>query len=107
MENAVALAAIGLAGTICAGFFNLVQRQNNIHSKIALGLDRLAQAHEKGNRESAQRNGHLGEQNVQLAELTKETSKQMLEAISNIKEQGVIEQRVEHQTVEHSDIKAK
>lgn len=58
-ENAVALAVITLAGTICAGFFALVNKQNTIHSKIASGLDRLAQAHEKGNKESAERNGHL------------------------------------------------
>lgn len=110
MENAVALAAIGLAGTICAGFFALVNKQNvlmakqtKVHSEIGAGLDRLAKAHEKGNVESAERNGHLGEQNIQLAELQKSTAKQLLNAISTIGKQTIKEQNVEHQHIEKKE----
>jgi hypothetical protein len=102
-SNAVALAVVALATALCTGFFKLVASQNKTHQKIADGLDRLAKAHETGNRESAERNGHLGEQNVHLAELTKETSKQIIRAISKIKQQNVAEQKVEHQTVKEKN----
>jgi len=98
-ENAVAIAAIGLAGTICAGFFALVNKQNTIHSKIANGLDRLAKAHETGNKESADRNGHLGELVTEQSKFTKESTKQILEAVKKLPAQHIGEQKVDHQTV--------
>lgn len=106
----VALAAIALAGTICAGFFALVNKQNTlmnkqtkVHGEIANGLDRLAAAHEKGNKESAERNGHLGEQNIEIAKLVKKSNEDTLRAIKAITKQTVQEQRVEHQTVENKE----
>lgn len=103
MENAVALAAITLAGTICTGFFALVNKQNTIHSKIASGLDRLAKAHETGNQESAERNGHLGEMVTEQAKFTKESTSQILKAVQSIPTQNVHEQKVEHQTVKSQE----
>lgn len=106
----VALAAIALSGTICAGFFALVNKQNTlmnkqtkVHGEIANGLDRLAKAHEKGNKESAERNGHLGEQNIEIAKLVKESKQDTLKAIKGITEQTVQEQHVEHQTVKSKE----
>ncbi len=106
MENTVALAAIALAGTICAGFFKLVSKQNTlmnkqtiVHGEIASGLDRLAAAHEKGNRESEERNGHLGEQNIQIAQMVEEVKK----SVDGISVQHVDEQKVIHQTVESKE----
>lgn len=104
MDNAVAIAAITLAGTICAGFFAMVNKQNVVHSKIAHGLDRLAAAHEKGNRESEQRNGHLGEQNLELGKQNLQLikiSNEISEKLDSISTQTVTEQHVENQTVEH------
>jgi hypothetical protein len=98
-ENAVAIAAITLAGTICTGFFALVNKQNTIHSKIAVGLDRLAKAHETGNKESADRNGHLGEMVAEQAKFTKESTKQILEAVKSLPSQHVAEQKADHQTI--------
>ena len=103
MENAVALAAITLAGTICAGFFALVNKQNTIHSKIASGLDRLAKAHETGNKESAERNGHLGELVTEQTKFTKESTSQILKAVQSIPTQHVSEQKVDHQTVKSKE----
>lgn len=109
-ENAVAIAAITLAGTICAGFFALVNKQNSlmnkqtkVHGEIASGLDRLAKAHEKGNQESAERNGHLGELVTEQSKFTKESTKQILKAVQNIPTQNVHEQKVEHQTVKNQE----
>lgn len=81
-ETPIALALIALIGTLAGGFFKLFQDQNKTHSKIADGLKTLtesgnkqaaatkevAEATKRGNREAAERNGHLGEQNVQITE---------------------------------------
>jgi len=99
----VSLAAIALAGTICAGFFAMVDKQVKIHGKIATGLDRLAAAHEKGNRESAERNGHLGELVTEQSKFTKESTEQLLTAIQKIPTQHIGEQQVEYQTIKHKE----
>lgn len=115
-ENAVALAAIALTGTVVAGFFKLINDQNKVHAKIAHGLDKVAESNkdiaketkgvkqeaEKGNLESAERNGHLGELIIQQG---KQTEKIANKAVSAIIEgtQNVTEQKVEHQTVKAKD----
>jgi hypothetical protein len=99
----VSLAAIALAGTICTGFFAMVNKQVKIHGKIATGLDRLAAAHEKGNRESAERNGHLGELVTEHSKFTKKSIEQLMAAVKQIPNQHIAEQQVEHQTVKHKE----
>ena len=91
-SNSVAIAAITLAGTIAAGFFTLINKQNKTHTKIADGLNRLAKAHEKGNKEAEQRNGHL-------ADLVVKTNKRTIEAV-----QVVHKQKVEHQDVHEATL---
>jgi hypothetical protein len=88
-SNSVAFAAIGLAGSICAGFFAMVNRQNKIHSKIAEGLDSLAKATKQGNKEAKERNGHLAELVIQTADTT----------------QGLLNKPVNVQTVETQVVK--
>ncbi len=99
-ENSVALAVIALATGICSGFFALVNKQIKIHGQIAHGLDRLAKAHETGNKESAERNGHLGELVTEQSKFTKESTKQILQAVKHLPSQHVSEQSVEHQTIQ-------
>lgn len=102
-ENAVALAVIGLSTGICSGFFALVNKQIKIHGQIAHGLDRLAKAHETGNKESAERNGHLGELVTEQTKFTKESTSQILKAVQSIPTQHVSEQKVDHQTVKSKE----
>lgn len=85
----VALAAIALAGSICAGFFALVAKQNKTHEKIATAIDSL----EKG---SSERNGHLGDQSVEIANIAKEISKKL----DSITTQEVKDQHVHHQIID-------
>lgn len=99
MDNAVALAALTLAGTIAAGFFTLVNKQNRTHEKLATAMDKVAKSNQdiakeakKGNVEAKERNGHL-------AELTIQSSEQMLKAIQTIREQ-----HVDHQTVVKQEV---
>ena len=47
-----------------------------------------------GNRKAEIRNGHLGEQNVQIAQLIKESKNDIVELVQNVKTQHVDEQTV-------------
>lgn len=112
-ETPIALALIALIGTLAGGFFKLFQDQNKTHSKIADGLKTLtesgnkqaaatkevAEATKRGNREAAERNGHLGEQNVQITELIRTTRSDVIDHLDNIKEQHVDKQIVDTQEV--------
>lgn len=76
VDNAVALAAIGLAGTIAAGMFSLLKSNTKAQNGTTQALERLVAETAKGNREAKQRNGHLGEQNERITELVLEHSKE-------------------------------
>lgn len=62
MDNAVALAAITLAGTIATGFFALL-------AKLSRSMDRLTDSNVRIADEAKERNGHLAkltERNIKL-----------------------------------------
>ncbi|MDQ0923352.1 Mg2+ and Co2+ transporter CorA [Pseudarthrobacter sp. W1I19] len=73
MDSPSSLALIGIVGTVVAGLFKLVTdtiKANTIAVKeMADSSRKIAEATEKGNREAKERNGHLGEQNVQITQL--------------------------------------
>ena len=52
-----------------------------------------------GNRKAEIRNGHLGEQNVQITQLVLDAKDETINAIQEIKEQHVINQVVENEQV--------
>jgi len=105
---------LGTFGTIIAGFFKLINDQNKVHGKIAEGLTKLEESGKdqaeamrevaaetkQGNKESAKRNGHLGEQNIQITKLITETRADMLNAVENVTEQHVDRQYVAKQVKE-------
>ena len=80
-----------------------MNKQTKVHGEIATGLDRLAKAHETGNRESAERNGHLGELVTAQSKFTKKSTEQILQAVKNLPSQHITEQKVEHQTVKNKE----
>jgi hypothetical protein len=71
----------------------------------------VAKATTKSALEAKDRNGHLGEQNIQIAELVsaqnkdvtriKDTNAEILKAFANL----AGEQHIEHQIVEHQEVK--
>lgn len=103
-----------------AGFFAIAQIMLKQSSKdresdrkerqqLAVAIQKMAEASKmvaketrKGNEEARIRNGHLGEQNIQIAELVKSTKEDMLKAVQNVKVQ-----HVEHQTVDEEIVKHK
>lgn len=106
MDNAVAIAALTLTGTIATGFFALMRQQNRTHEKLSSSLDKVADTNKniaeetrkvadatiRSADESKQRNGHI-------AELIIESRDGIIDKVQNVHEQKVEEQVVEHQTI--------
>lgn len=97
--NEVVLAFLAFMGAITTGFFKLISDQNRTHARLSESLD----ANTKSNQEIAiqtkraadeakDRNGHL-------AELTLDSKKQIIDAVTTINTQHVVRQTVEHETV--------
>jgi hypothetical protein len=107
-----------LAGML-AGFYALAQllikqstkdRENDRKERqqLALAIQKMAESNKliakemkQGNKEAKIRNGHLGEQNIQIAELVKSTKEDMLKAVQNVKVQHVERQTVDEEIVKH------
>ncbi|UOF80549.1 hypothetical protein [Caudoviricetes sp.] len=70
--------------------------------EMAKASKMVAAETKKGNEEARIRNGHLGEQNIQIAELVKSSKEDMLKAVHNVKVQ-----HVEKQTVDREIVKSK
>jgi len=106
-ENTVALAAIGLVSGILAlvvkPLFHLLEANTKAQNSNATAMNRLVEETRKGNVEAAERNGHLGEQNVQIIKLISKhsdgTHEQLTHISDTINKQTVKEQTVKHQTV--------
>lgn len=69
--------------------------------EMAAASKMVAKETKKGNEEAKIRNGHLGEQNIQIAELVKSTNEDMLKAVQNVKVQHVERQTVDEEIVKH------
>jgi len=105
MDNAVALAALALTGTIATGFFAVINKQNKIHEKVADSMNRVAKSNDKiaeatrqGNKEAKERNGHLAELVIQQGENIKAVADaatdKVIDAVQHIEKQ-----RVDHQII--------
>lgn len=109
---------IGAFGTMIGGFYAIARVMLNQASKdreadreerkafiesidnMAGSNVKIAEELAKGNRESAERNGHLGELIIKQGEVTKAIADKSVEKIiSSVKVQNVDKQNVEHQTV--------
>jgi hypothetical protein len=72
----VALAAIGLAGALAAGFFKLIGTLNITMNKVAESNEKIAQETRKAADEAEKRNGHL-------AELVLESQRSVIRAVQD------------------------
>lgn len=134
MDNAVAIAAIALTGTIATGFFALINKQNKTHEKLVMAMDRVAESgdlqakvtkdgfsklvseNKRGNDESKERNGHLGELIVKQADIMSGiadgASDKIIGAVqhiqtSHVKQQIIDKSTVKNETVENETITKK
>lgn len=62
-------------------------------------MNTVARAQVKTASEAAQRNGHLGEQNIQITEMIAKSNKDTINAINNLPAQHVDFQKVDKQTI--------
>lgn len=126
-DNTVPLAAIGLVGTILAlvvtPLFKLLNANTKALERVANSSKEVANATKKSAAEAKQRNGHLGDQNMKLANLVIAQNRDVAEVRDNTAKTASIlsksaliaaedrdaliggPQVVEKQTVEHQEIK--
>ena len=69
MDSAIVLALIGIIGAVVTALFKLLNDNTAALERLAASSDKIAEATATGNLEAKQRNGHLGEQNIQIAQL--------------------------------------
>jgi len=82
MDSAVVLSAFGIFSAMVLGLFKIIATQTqavvllakNIEENTATSRD-IVEETRTGNREAAERNGHLGQQNIQIAELVTKQNK--------------------------------
>ena len=67
------LALIAIVGTVITALFKLLNDNTKALTKVAHSSDLVAKATTKSAKEAKDRNGHLGEQNVQIAQIAKQT----------------------------------
>lgn len=113
MSDQVTLALIGMIGAIIAGFFKMIDSQNKNQKELTKAVNILsvnsdkqtkaslaiAKETKQGNIEAKERNGHLGEQNVQITELIAAHTEKTIEAIDNLKTQHIDTQLVDKQVI--------
>lgn len=113
-DNAIALALIAIVGGVITTQFKLLNKNAKNQEKQTAELSKIAketklarQAQEKGFKEAERRNGHLGEQNENIAKLVVQSGKQIEKIadkatkniIKGVKTQHIKNQEVENQFV--------
>ena len=90
ISEPVLLAIVAFLGALVGGFFKLLNDQTKVHSKLSKTMERVAKSSEKvaretskGAKEAKERNGHLGEQNIKLAEMVSAQSKDLKDVSTN------------------------
>ncbi len=68
-------------------------------ASMATSNEQIAIEMRDGNKKAEIRNGHLGEQNVQITELVLRAKEDTVNAIREVKEQHVVNQTIEHETI--------
>lgn len=74
-DTTVQIAFITFVGTVFTAMFKLLNNNTKALSKLVTSNEKIAAATAKGAREAKQRNGHLGDQSVQLAKLVTQQNK--------------------------------
>lgn len=93
-DDAALLALITILGTVITALFKLLQTNTKALADVAAANQLVADATTQAAKEAAERNGHLGDQNIKIAELVakqnddirvmKETGQKNLQANAQI-----------------------
>lgn len=103
-DNSVAIAAIGLAGTIATGMIALMAKLVQSINAGTRAHEKVAKAITQGNKEAKERNGHLAELVIQQGDATKILAdgavSSIVQAIQDVPEQHIEHQHVDRVTVD-------
>lgn len=105
---------ITILGGMLVGFYALVKfilnQQATIQEldrkeriELTKAFTRVAEATEKAASEAKDRNGHLAEMELQSQQMFQTLADRNLNAITNIQNQKVVHQTVEHETVQNKE----
>ena len=82
MDSAVVLSAFGIFSAMVLGLFKIIDTQNKVTALLAKNIEEntatsrdIVEETRTGNRETAERNGHLGAQNIQIVKLVTKQNK--------------------------------
>jgi len=67
-DNTTTLAFIGVIGTVITALFKLLNDNTKALNRLVTSSEKVALATQKAAKEAKERNGHLGEQSIKLAE---------------------------------------
>ena len=112
MTEAIVLALIAIVGSVITALFKLLSDNTKATSALAESNRELVAETRKGNKEAAERNGHLGEQNENITRLiishAEDSQKIIDDVIHEVRELSQTslntkQQNVEYQHIEQSD----
>ena len=93
-NDVVPLALVAIIAAVIPALFKLLSDNTKASIEQTKALQAIADATKNGNREAKIRNGHLGEQNVQITEMIANLA---------VNVQNIEEQHVKHQTIDKQD----
>lgn len=96
---AIVLIFLGFMWKVGSKFLASLDKNTKSNEKTAKAMASLVAEIRKGNIEAAERNGHLGEQNIHIAQLVNTHTKMVKEEFAKLDKQTIKEQKVEHQVV--------
>ena len=92
-ENATSLALVAIVGTVITALFKLLNANTKALGKLVDSSEKVAKATTTSAKEAKQRNGHL-------AELVVDSKKQVIHAVSEVKQQNIGEQHIGTQVID-------
>jgi rubrerythrin len=108
MTEASFLALIAMISGVTTGFFKLLHDNTIAQRDTTRAMNALVDETRKGNREAAERNGHLGEQSENIVQMIAKHNKDVekmrgdfMKTVTNVNEQHVVHQTVEKEIVEN------
>ena len=90
MDNAVALAAIGLVGVLVTPLFKLLNANTKALNELVKSNKEIADSHKAGNEEAKARNGHAATQATATAELVLQGNRLTKKVLERLEKTAVI-----------------
>ena len=86
-DASVILALVAIIGSTVTALLALLRANTRALNSLVDANQKIATATETGNREAKERNGHLGEQNVQITKIVEDNSELSREILNSVRGQ--------------------